>query len=54
MANDLFSTSDVPSLCLLDVERTEAFRAPINQVVKPGNVVLDAGAGSGILSESGR
>lgn len=50
MVNDLFSKSEVPSLCLRDVERTEAFRTAINQVVKPGDVVLDAGAGSGILS----
>ncbi len=50
MVNDLFSKSEVPSLCLRDVERTEAFRRAINQTVKPGDVVLDAGAGSGILS----
>ncbi|MDX2042511.1 MAG: 50S ribosomal protein L11 methyltransferase [Acidobacteriota bacterium] len=50
MVNDLFSKSEVPSMCLRDVERTEAFRAAINKVVKPGDVVLDAGAGSGILS----
>ncbi len=50
MVNDLFSKSEVPSLCLRDVERTEAFRAAINKVIKPGDIVLDAGAGSGILS----
>lgn len=47
MPADLFSKSEVPSLCLRDVERTEAFRAAINKVVKLGDVVLDAGAGSG-------
>ncbi|MEP7336558.1 MAG: 50S ribosomal protein L11 methyltransferase [Acidobacteriota bacterium] len=50
MVNELFSKSEVPSLCLRDVERTEAFRTAINKAVKSGDVVLDAGAGSGILS----
>ncbi len=46
---DLFSKSEVPSLCLHDVERTDAFRAAINKVDKPGDVALDAGTGIGIL-----
>jgi len=50
MQNDLFSSSEIPSMCLLDTIRTETFRRAINCVVKSGAVVLDAGAGNGILS----
>lgn len=36
--------------CLADRERTLAFRAAIEAIVKPGDTVLDAGCGSGILA----
>ncbi len=36
--------------CLLDDERTCGLRTTIRNVVKPGDVVVDAGTGSGILA----
>lgn len=47
---NIWSSSDFPYQCLIDFKRTTAFKAAITAVVKRGDVVVDAGAGSGILS----
>ncbi len=37
------------SLCLFDVPRTRMWKEAIENVVRPGDVVVDAGSGTGIL-----
>jgi len=47
---DVFSNLMVIGECLLDVRRTQAFARAIKKTVKPGDIVLDVGTGSGILA----
>jgi len=45
-----FSSVDIVNQCLFDKARTSEFEKAISQNVKPGDVVLDLGTGSGILA----
>jgi len=46
----MYGEFEVHRTMIRDRVRTEAFRRAINSVVRPGDTVLDVGAGSGILS----
>lgn len=48
--NFIWSGTDYPYMCLIDINRTQTFKKAIEEVVKPGDVVVDVGSGTGILS----
>lgn len=46
----IWASTDYPYQCLKDEVRTNAFREAIHRVVKKGDIIIDAGSGSGILA----
>ena len=48
----MYAEFEVHRTMICDRVRTEAFRRAIDTVVRPRDIVLDVGAGSGILSVS--
>jgi predicted RNA methylase len=46
----IWSNTDYPYICLIDKKRTLAFKKAIEERVKPGDTVVEVGAGTGILS----
>jgi SAM-dependent methyltransferase len=49
-APEIWSPTLFPYACLKDLPRTSAFRRAILAVVAPGDIVVDAGSGTGIMS----
>jgi SAM-dependent methyltransferase len=47
---EIWSATMFPYACLKDLPRTTAFRRAIHAVVAPGDIVVDAGSGTGIMS----
>jgi protein arginine N-methyltransferase 1 len=50
MSDEIWSSTLMPYECLKDEVRTRSFERAIKKVVKPGDVVVEVGAGTGILS----
>jgi predicted RNA methylase len=48
--DETFSSIDLVTQCMTDERRTLKFQEAIEQIVKPGDVVLDSGTGSAVLA----
>ena len=48
--NFIWSGTDYPYMCLIDIYRTQTFKKAIEETVKPSDVVVDVGSGTGILA----
>ena len=48
--DEAFSSIDLVTQCLTDKKRTDKFQEVIDRTIRPGDVVLDSGTGSGILA----
>lgn len=48
--NDYWSMTEDVFFCLYDNKRTTAFRRAIRKAVRKGDVVVDAGSGTGVLA----
>lgn len=46
----IWSGTDFPYMCLIDIYRTQTFKKAIEETVQPGDIVVDVGSGTGILA----
>jgi protein arginine N-methyltransferase 1 len=48
--SDVYNNPSNQKIMLLDFHRTDSYKRAIEQIIKPGQIVVDVGAGAGILS----